>query len=241
MAPLVHLYSHSPELTTPTIKSLKVVEMPLPSRTIDGWSNSLLYLQHLDIECRLTSSRFLDPEEADPELAIEQAGRWRSEIQNLTNLRSLRLRGTGNWKTALTARSVYVDDFLHGVQLPRLNSLSLVNWPVREIGLAKIIRQHRESLTSLEFRRISIEVTQMGPTRGVTVAWRRIAAFCAQCSDVERFSFRELKVHDVSGQAIEAPPLFGDERVQAHVKGIRDYYRIARGLLNYGPTPLDAQ
>ena len=141
----------------------------------------------------------------------------------------------------LNARPVHVDDFLHGIELPRLSSLSLVNWPVREIGLAKIVRQHRETLTTLEFRRISIDVTQMGPSRGVTVAWRRIAATCAQCSNVERFSFRELKVHDVGDQTDEAPSLLGDDRVQAHSKGIRDYYRIARGLLKYEPTPLAAQ
>jgi len=38
MAPLVHLYSHLPELTTPTMKSLKSIEMQLPSMAIDGWS-----------------------------------------------------------------------------------------------------------------------------------------------------------------------------------------------------------
>ncbi len=91
MAPLVRLYSNLPELTTPTMKSLKLIEMQLPSVAIDGWSNSLRHLEHLDIECRLTGSQFLDPEEADPYLAMEHAGRWRSEIQNLTNLRSLRL------------------------------------------------------------------------------------------------------------------------------------------------------
>lgn len=237
MAPLVHLYSHLPELTTPTVKSLKLMEMQLPSRAIDGWSVNSRYLEHLDIECRIAWSRFLDPGEGDTELSMEHASRWRSEIQNLTNLRSLRLTGAGKWQDIFESRPVYLDDLLQGVELPRLSLLSLANWPVREVGLAKIIRRYRETLKTLEFRKIGIDVTQMGVARGATVAWRRIAAVCSQCSNVERFSFKETHVFDRANQPDERPPLFGDERIQAYLNSIRDFYRIARGLSKYEATP----
>lgn len=236
MAPLVHLYSHLSELTTLTMKSLQLIEMQLPSLAIDGWSDSLRHLEHLDIECRITWSRFLDLEEINPDLSMEHARRWRSEIQNLTNLRSLRLKGSDNWKDVYYSRPVHLDDLLQGVELPRLSLLSLTNWPVREVGLAKIIRRHRRTLRTLEFRKISIDVTEMGIDQGAHVAWRRIAAVCSQCCDVERFSFRELKVFN-SRPARRAAPLFGADRVQAQLKGLQDYLQIARGLVKYEPTP----
>lgn len=237
MAPLIHLHSHLPELTTPTLNSLKLIELQPPSMAIDGWSDSLRYLEHLDIEYRVTWSRFLDPGEGDPYLSMQHAGRWRSEIRNLTNLRSLRLTGSGNWQDVFESRPVYLDDLLGGVELPHLSLLSLVNWPVREVGLAKIIRQHRETLKTLEFRKLAIDVTHMGVSRGATVAWRRIAAVCSQCSNVTRFSFNQLQVFDLAKQPDEQAPLVDDDRVQAHLNGIRDFYRIARGLSKYEATP----
>ena len=236
IGPLVHLYSHLPELNTPTVKSLKLLEMPLPIYFGD-WSDSLRSLEHLDVECSLAETEYVTPEEGERKLMITHARRWRSEFQNLTNLRTLRLTGPGEWGTVYAlakprqddAAPVHIDDLLQGGELPHLNALSLINWPVREPGLVNIIRRHRDNLKTLELRRLSLDVSHLGAIEGVNVGWRRIAATCAECCTIKRFSFKELRIHIICNEEGDSETRHsGFARLDS--AGIQELYRVARGL-----------
>ena len=84
---------------------------------------------------------------------------------------------------------LHLDDLIHGGELPRLTSLSLINWPVRESGLTKIIRQLAGSLKVLELLRLSLDITQHGNFNEAFIAWRRIAAVGAEYPTIKRLSF----------------------------------------------------
>jgi len=252
MASLSHLYFHIPELTTPTNTSLKLLEMPLPSMAHSRWSNSLRGLEQLDIECRLPGEEL---DEDDPRYSMNDVQIWNSEIKNLTNLRTLCLRGAGEWEDVVRlgcpddddTEPVWLDDLLQGVAFPHLQSLSLINWPVRETGLAKIIRQHQASLT-LELRRHALGFSRVYRRDGVFDAWCRIAAVCAECPNVKRFSFQDLRADRVPvDEDDELAPFSGvvywhtlRERMASQWR-TQEYYLIARGMSTYEATPLDTQ
>lgn len=252
LAPRCHLYSHLPEMMTPTVKSLKLLEMPLPLMIYSRWSEYLRGLEHLDIECRLPGDGL---DEDDPRYLMNDVQIWHSEMQNLTNLRTLCLRGAGDWEDVIRlacpdddTEPVWLDDLLQGGEFPHLQSLALVNWPVRETGLARIIRQYRASLQTLELRRLALGSAQIGRRGPVGSPWCRIAAVCAECPNLKRFRFQDLRVGKVPvDENDESAPLsdvaywhFLSEKMASQWRN-QEYYMIARGLVEYEATPSISQ
>ena len=243
-APVLHLYSHLPDLATSIVMSLKLPAMPITAMALGNWSDSLQYLKHLDIECDFFLELATDDEESGNSWLVNAARRWNSQLRRLTNLSTLRLTGKGGWTgVSLLAQGqsedatpVYLDDLIIGGELPRLTSLSLINWPVREPGLTNIIRQHAGSLKLLEFHRLSLDITQHRNFDEVFIAWRLVAAVCAEYPTIKRFSFEHLKAHITCDERPQ-PYWFVDmiwmNRGVAYgdlyKAEIRELYRVARG------------
>ena len=243
IAPMLPLYSHLPDLATSTVKSLKLPAMPLTAMALGNWSDSIQHLKHLDIECDFFSELAADDEGSGNSWLINAARRWNSQLRRLTNLSTLQLTGKGAW-TGVSymvqaqgedATPVYLDDLIHGGELPRLNSLSLINWPVRESGLTNIICQHAGSLKVLELHRLSLDITQHGNFDEAFIAWRRIAAVCAEYPTIKRLSFKNLKTHVICDEepephwSIEMLGLYkGVAYGDLYKAEIEELYRVAR-------------
>lgn len=234
---LAHAYEHLSDLVTPSVKSLKLRDMPLAMSSLGDWSRGLESITHLDVECSLSLKPYTNLIEKEPSHMHSHATKWRSQLQNLTNLRTLRLSSTGAWDDVYAmaklgldydAQSVNLDDLFEGVTLPYLTSLSLINWPVKEDALANIIRQHRQNLKTLELHRISLDISTCGGHEKYTdKCWRSIAKACGDCSSIQRFSFRRLKTH-----VFYFDDFFDfDDMLHEDVDDemIRSMYRIARG------------
>lgn len=246
---LVHMYDHLSEQITSTVKSMKLLQYPVFAKpyyqAIGGWehpttefqwSGALLNLEHLDLECRLDASPLEEIQGEAWDGLENDAWRLRAGLRKMTNLRSLRLSCSGSWDdiNMMTTtwwdgtNGTHVDDLLHGFTFPYLNSLSLINWPVRESRLAEIIRRYRSNLKTLELQRLTIEIIDPESFGGRNTPWHRIAAVCAECINVHRFSFKDLRYHSSNlraDQPLTGPPV--SPRVQEQAD-IEEYYRIAR-------------
>ena len=218
--PLTHHYQHFPDFITPSVKSLKLLGMPLFMSTLDNWSHSLRGLEHLDIECEFAPASYID--DGDLSRMPEHALRFRSQLQKLTNLRTLRLTCPRVYDVIRQSYRdyivpVHIDDILHDINFPRLTSLSLVDWPIREAGLVDIIRLHSSNLKIVELQHLSLNVIDLKimhlPNSGLDVvhlssirkakaSWCHIAAECAKCISIQRYSFRSPGFHYVR----QAPP-----------------------------------
>lgn len=86
-----------------------------------SWSQNLLHLKYLDLECSGTgSSGFLRSSGL-------YARRWNDGLARLQSLRTLTLRAVGD-VSHLRSDDLYVDDMLLSCQFPQLTSMTLTNW-----------------------------------------------------------------------------------------------------------------
>lgn len=183
-------------LVQPPIASLKLVDQTFPIHRF--WARNLTHLTHLDLECAvqgILAERY--------DFVFNWRG-WAAalnmNIRSLIQLRVLRvsLKVESSFHFGLleprdpTTESYYFDSVLTGCRWQYLESLALVNWPMRESSLSEVIARHAGSLKNLNLEKLNLLRPRYSGPEDI---WPRVAASCSQCSKLDYLAFTGIKTH----------------------------------------------